>query len=197
MPNWCSSSYCISGPKKAVEDAKKFIEDALKAAPNKDASSPESWLGQIVIACGLDPDKVSCRGWIEAIEGVEEIRVGLKDISYFYLYSEDAWGPMPEVFLLMIEKKFSGKGLELCYTAEEPGCGLYCNTDSSGMFFPEKWIVEDYDSFHEYFESDEELIEFINNEFELSCKTIADVLDFANSANGDSLHLCLNQFTAS
>ena len=62
---------------------------------------------------------------------------------------------------------------------------------ADGVFEP---IEQD---FIQQFAMHGDLLEFINNEFELSCKTIADVLDFANSANGDSLHLCLNQFTAS
>ena len=197
MPNWCSSAYCIHGPKKPVEDAKKFIEKALSDAANKEASNPESWLGQIVIACGMDYGKVSCRGWIQDITEIEDMRIGLEEISYFYIYSEDAWGPMPEVFLLLIEKKFPGQNLELCFTAEEPGCGVYCNTDTSGIFFQDRWVVEDYESFHEYFETDEEVIDFINREFELSCKTIADVIEFANSANGLALNLCVNEFSPS
>lgn len=197
MPNWCSSAYCIHGPKKPVEDAKKFIEEALKTSPNKDASNPESWLGQIVIACGEDYEKISCRGWIQEITDIEEIEVGLDKISFFYIYSEDAWGPMPEVFQLIMEKKFPGKGLDFCYEAEEPGCGIYCNTDTSGIFFQEKWLIEDFESLHEYCETDEDVINIINHEFELSCKSIADVISFINSANGASLNLSLNQFSVS
>ena len=196
MPNWCSTSYCIHGPKNAVEDARKFILKALADAPMKDASSPNSWLGQIVIACGEEYENVSCRGWIQDITEIEEQDIDNEVISYFYIYSEDAWGPNPEVFELMLKKKFSGCGLKLCFLAEEPGCCVYVNTDNSGRFLSDKWVLDDFNSFHEYFEADEDLIDFLNREFKAGCDSLDEVYEFVKKANEESKSLGLFRFSA-
>ena len=50
---------------------------------------------------------------------------------------------------------------------EEPGCDVYYTNDFTGDFFPEKYLLDGEDVY-EYFETIEEVSEFVNERFGLT-----------------------------
>ncbi len=64
-----------------------------------------------------------------------------------------------------IQTKFPS--IKVYYIEEEPGCDVYYTNDNSGDFFPEKYLL-DGEEVYEYFETIEEVSEFVNERFGLT-----------------------------
>ena len=81
-----------------------------------------NWLGYLLLHIGYSADNlpVSCRGSVTYHEISE-------DGTYLFLVTETDWIPLLQVFLLFI-RKYAPKA-ELIYSAEEPGCDVFCTND--------------------------------------------------------------------
>lgn len=172
MPNWCSTKAVVYGPLKDVMTFKQFIEKALGDAPEKEAYEPNKWLGQLVIAASGDSKNCYCRGWIYDISEMETNKDGE---SHFIIISEDAWSPLlPAVLQHVIDNKFPDANLSMDYIAEESGMGIFVNTDTTGTFFPERYlIIDDYD--YNYLTSEEEVYKYMSENKGISCSTLDEV----------------------
>ena len=63
MPNWCTTSYALTGGRKEVRSLyrrmKRLQERKTPLVPN---GFGLNWLGCLVKSLGADPEKVYCRG---------------------------------------------------------------------------------------------------------------------------------------
>lgn len=70
------------------------------------------------------------------------------------------------------------------FRAEEPGNGVYINTDIKGDFFPERYLLEiegvpEHRNFESYYMSDKkEVIDTVNRIFGTKLKAIKEVKEF-------------------
>lgn len=149
MPNWCNTAYKIIGNKEEIADLyKKLQELEAMQTPLVENGFGNLWLGCLVSLFGGDPDQIYCRGEIDYMElfGDEMIQ----------LSTTTAWGDMPEVWDLVCEKYTS---LSYYFLSEEPGVCYYINSDDTGEYFPELYIIDGMEVETEYANSDEELFE--------------------------------------
>ena len=175
MPNWCSSTFVFyhNGTKAgetALEDLHGKILEYTKAPSRVKNGFGPKWLGNVVDGFGIDWNTVECRGEIIDASDVEDD----SGRRAFRVYTETAWGPMPEMWWQIIDAMYPGL-VHFVYMAEEPGNGVFVNTDSAGLFFPDRYraAVEDGEEFYEeFFCSDEELEKFLKEKYGIEEPTL-------------------------
>ena len=142
MANPCSSRYAFFADDKNKGELLRFynklsgiINPVLKT---KNSADP-GWLGNVVIAHGLDLETHSCRGTIEDLGEYEP------DSNFFTLDSETAWTPMEKLWEAVVAQY---KGVSFYYIAEEAGSDIYINTDVEGTYIPDKYMLEIWGDCH-------------------------------------------------
>lgn len=168
MPNWCSSAYAIEGDAKEI----KSLYELMKGLEEREKPSIENgfgttWLGCLVDALGKDWNTVHCRGSWSCLE---------MDGEVLKFFTETAWSPCNETFDLVMEKFPS---LRYYFQAEEPGMGIYETNDEDGTYFPDRYFLDactpDEEYLSEYFETEEEALEWLEEEVGKPIKTGEDV----------------------
>lgn len=158
MPNWC---YCDLHYFGSKDEVRKLRDVFAKARSLKDDEwikanvgfEHENWLGNLVLVCGAaiqEKDKqiklkdgkvveepsresdehIRCRGEISLIDD------GQYETSMDFSTSS-AWSPTYDLF----EKLASVSGCKYYLYAEEPGCGVYVNSDVEGEVFPIHYLL--------------------------------------------------------
>lgn len=156
MPNWCDTTYkCVGDPKEVRE-----LHEVLERMNNrKEPIHPNGfgnlWLGELVIELGFDCEKYRCRGEITYYDYDE----GMLTICQMTAWCEQ------EGVREAIQTKFPS--IKVYYMEEEPGCDVFYTNDLSGDFFPEKYLL-DGENVYEYFETLEDVCEYVNNKFGLT-----------------------------
>lgn len=166
MPNWCFTYYAAEGPKDQLQKLYDTMTRVASMSPPGliENSFGSSWLGNLVMALGVDPLKQQnfrCRG--------EYYSVDLNQSGYLTFDTMTAWCEADDTRHL-IEQKFPG--VHLYYISEEFGCGYWETNDLQGKYFPERYYfsAEDYDDAGDgnYYESLEELLEAVKKATGLS-----------------------------
>lgn len=130
MPNWCDTTYKITGPLKS---RKAFVAmlDHLNSLPEPLVPNGfgKLWLGCIVSYLGGSWKDIYCRGQI----------LGYKRIRGLILNVESAWGEMDETrhFLQTVFPS-----LEIYFQTEEPGMCIFETNDKDGIYFPHRWLLD-------------------------------------------------------
>lgn len=135
MPNWCCTSYVVTGDRKEVRDLyekMKSLEDGEKSLVENDFG--KTWLGNLVTVLGGDWSQTYCRGeffnlQIDADDGAVRFE------------TSSAWAE-PRDIRYFIQSKYPS--LEFYYRSEEPGMRIYTTNDEDGKHFPGRILVEDY-----------------------------------------------------
>lgn len=132
MPNWCFTNIAINTDSeetaKAIYD--KLENEWLKAPEGEPVSGfGNDWLGCLAVNSGviasyddIDESPIACRGEVEDVT---------LDGESVYLVTSTAWGPMIEPIYRAIEKNFGLDGIDIVYSAEEPGNQLFITNDES------------------------------------------------------------------
>lgn len=154
MPNWCYTQYAVTGEQKSLKDFYNKIV-LYTSKPRWDDSPVEpyqfgkNWLGNILTGFGIG-NMEGCRG--------EILSVYLTDEALFF-DTETAWCPSPEVISGIISENYSDDSgvpkLYYYYLSEEPGWGLFINTDTEHRFFKTVYLLDDGDNICEYIDADE------------------------------------------
>jgi hypothetical protein len=156
MPNWCAVDVKFFGNKDNIERLYHDWETALKTIREGDSN----WLGRLLIYNNIDPDIIYCRGFVRDICLADDI---------LSVHSEDAWAPMSDFY----EFAAALYNVQYVYSAEEPGSGVYVNTDTEGRFFTDRYKIELYvEDMDQY--KDDPLIQTLN---ELSSDAYFDNFD--------------------
>lgn len=179
MPNWCYTNYKFVGEADEIADLHKKLNE-LEAMPKPlvENSFGKLFLGCVVNHFGGDWEKIYCRGEIEYMELCGE--------NMLQLTTSTAWGDMPEVWDCVCENYTS---IQYYYLAEEPGCMYYVNSDESGEYFPEKYLIDDCANGTEYAENDDDLFVIMAERMEVdSIKNFEELniyLELFNEDNPD------------
>lgn len=157
MPNWCDTIYkCVGDPKEVRELHEVLERMNNRKDPQKQSDFGYMWLGELVNELGFDWEKYRCRGEITSYDYDGEGMVTINQMT--------AWCEQEGVRQVIQEKYPS---IKVYYMEEEPGCDVYYTNDFTGDFFPERFLLDGEDVY-EYFETIEEVSEFVNERFGLT-----------------------------
>jgi len=144
MPNWCHASYIFKAKSKSKKELQRLhqaiAETIIKPSEIENDFEP-GWLAKIAMAHGICRDNVPCRGSITELDVA--VSVGdfgdAGELCYFRIDEETAWSPATELWEAVVEQY---DGVSFVYCAEEVGNGIFVNTDVSGLFFCERYLLE-------------------------------------------------------
>ena len=151
MPNWCSTTYMCVGDLKEVRSLHESLECINK---RKDTILKNGfgkwWLGNLVHLLGGDWEKYRCRG---------EITDYSLDGNALTIRQETAWCEQEGVRQI-IQEKFPS--IKVYFIEEEPGLEVFCTNDTSGEFFPERFLLDTHNDC-EYFETIEQAARYVSD----------------------------------
>ena len=162
MPNWCFTSYVVTGEEKEVCDLyEKMLSLEEREESLVENGFGKSWLGNLVTLLGGDWNTIYCRGDWSDLEKDD-------DNGALRFDTETAWNDPDEVVTFLQEKYPS---LEFYFITEEPGMGYYATNDTAGEYFPQRYTITPYDCGEEYqYEEGEEQEFFKEIENLTGCK---------------------------
>ena len=160
MANYCSNNIAFYSKDRAtLQDLFTKINDVL------DNTNTHS-VYQLMLKHGYSEEAAKkitdCRDCITYAEDkITDLSCGY---SYFKIDTESAWQPNMTTFFYLLQDKYANK-ISLVYTSEEPGSGVFINTDVDGLFFTDRYRIDycvnnDYQT--EYFSGFSEVIDYIN-----------------------------------
>lgn len=154
MPNWCSTSYVVTGDKKEVRDLyekMKSLEEREKPLVENDFGV--TWLGNLVTLLGRNWEEVSCRGeWSELTVDIDNDELRFCTMT--------AWAELRQLRHFLQEKYPS---LTFYFRSEEPGMCIFQTNDKEGIYFPERYKVEHWDEESEYCMDEKEVFDTVSD----------------------------------
>lgn len=180
MPNWCYNTTFIYGDKEQLEEFWNVIEkEVLKGDKGLKANSwGNLWLGNIFLHFYNEEEALKLgllyRG--SFIEGDENALYYNKEKGFIQMQYETAWNPNIESWEQLLYDYFPK--LKHATESEESGMGIYVIKDDEKLFFNDKYVLNaliNDDFYTEYFSKDEDLIDFVNNEFNKNYKSIQEI----------------------
>lgn len=139
MANWCSNMFAIY-PKDNSDLGKaqlKRLFAQLRKVTQIDypeGTKEHGWYGLLSVMRGKDAEDVYAKGSIEDIQWYDD---------HIFMQTETAWEPQDDVVMDMLDCKECSE-LDFELLAEEGGNEIYINTDTSGRFFSDRYVL-DYD----------------------------------------------------
>lgn len=169
MPNWCSTTYIITGDDKEINELYNIIESMQNSKPQTESDFGNMWLGELVHRLGFDPETYRCRGEITFAE--------IREDGNLEIWQSTAWREQEGVREAIYERFPS---LTVYFADEEFGNEWFVTNDTEGTFFDFRYIVEignENDSEYEYFTCAESAAEYVerNTPFKVDKKTIEDM----------------------
>ena len=185
MPNWCGNTMAVYGSPAELKD---FHQKLVNAREKGDQL--KHWhLYQIYEEFGYTEQEIlesDSNGYIRGyFDDITDIEVTNDGVSYFKLYYESAWAPMIDGFDWLIQRHY--QTLAQVTIAEECGCEVYINTDVTGRFFPDKYVLDIEDDDVSYCESEKEVVNIFNDYItnpNKKCKTIKDCYRYLSIHDG-------------
>ena len=142
MPNWCTTSMVITGPKNELENLMDLLWEWTSKEYRK-SDFGKNWLGNIVLGAGFETSEnggFKCRGAIVDLwEEPEEIDNGVYKFDIVY---ESAWCPVHDMWHAVL-KKFA-PSCKMYWYAEESGTLLYESNDINQDFYIGDYVVNYY-----------------------------------------------------
>ena len=119
MANWCFTDVSLSGP----EDQIKIFDKAYREMRKNTPEDKDVWLGSMLMYTGLSEDEVingdvPCRGVVYFYESTDD---------QITLNTYTAWEPIVEPIVILRDR--IAPDLEIIFTAEEPGNGVFVSND--------------------------------------------------------------------
>lgn len=188
MPNWCDTTYKCVGDPKEVRELHEILERMNKRTePTNPNGFGTLWLGELVIELGFDWEKYRCRGEITDYDYDGD---GMLTIHQMTAWCEQ------EGVREAIQEKFPS--IKVYWIEEEPGCDVYYTNDISGDFFPEKYLLDGEEGY-EYFDSLQDLSEYLNSRFGLTTTPDLEEIqrqidEYVEGYEDDDFYLNLHEF---
>ena len=163
MANYCSNFIAVFG-----YDKEKLDELHNLVVKFFNENSTNNSIRAFVVACGYSSDEaLIMTDGRDTIVDVDTEVSEKERIFYFKFQTESAWNPNVDVFRKIISDKY-GEELDMEYCSEEPGMGIFINTDETGFFFTDRYYLNscingEYET--EYFESREKVLDWIKSRF--------------------------------
>ncbi|WP_300914404.1 hypothetical protein [Faecalibaculum rodentium] len=183
MANICMDTVVFYAASEAAEKGLAALKQAVNSCYPTGTSVDDSGLCRIFERNEIPTDCISLRSNV--------VDVCTED-SHITLYRDSAWNPMYEAYLSIAN--FFGVNFEL--EAEEPGCGIYINTDTNGAYLTNQYkaclserpsdgsLNMLFDNAHGdtdfYFSSDKELLQWFRERGGIiadSIETLRETLD--------------------
>lgn len=139
MANWCRNVFAIyskNDSELGKAQLKRLFAQLRKVTQIDYPKGTENhnWYGLLSVMRGKDKEDVCARGSIDYTQWCGD---------HILMGTETAWEPQDDVVRDMLDcKECSELAVELF--AEEDGNEIFINTDTTGRFFPEKYVL-DYD----------------------------------------------------
>ena len=198
MPNWCSTNIEFSGPEKDIKKLYEFIDNKNgERDPSIETDFGTRWLGYYLLRVGLSDERYNCRGTVANLSKIS----ATDNVFEFKIWTETAWGPMIQMWLAII-KKLELNGIQVAYSAVEPGCEVYQtnNPEQAKLYVVDlydedeldKKIVDalGFDDFQDVTEEQlrEGLLEVFPGEDNLSTEALIKKLD--ELTGDDGINIC-------
>lgn len=139
MANWCCNTFAIY-PKNDSDLGKAQLK-RLFAQLRKvtqidypDGADKHDWYGLLAVMRGRAEEDIYALGSIDEIQWCDD---------HIIMQTETAWEPQADVVKDMLDCKECSE-LTFVLLAEEGGNEIYINTDTTGRFFSERYVL-DYD----------------------------------------------------
>lgn len=154
MPNWCSTSYVVTGDKNEVRDLyEKMRSLEEREKPLVKNGFGVTWLGNLVTLLGRSREEVYCRGeWSELTVDIDNDELRFCTMT--------AWAELRQLRHFLQEKYPS---LTFYFRSEEPGMCIFQTNDKEGIYFPERYKVEHWDEEDEYCTDLEEVFDMVSD----------------------------------
>jgi len=195
MPNWCDTTFAFIGSEADLDDFEERVNE-YTAQNFRENGFGTSWLGNVVHGFGHDETATYCRGWIEDIQRMSP--------THLQICTQTAWSELTEMWDTICHDNYDDR-ISYVYRAEEPGNGYFANTDSSGEYFPEKYLVdaylEDYEGldaeWYEYYETLEGMLNGASQALKRKVNSLKELRLIARyiSDNSDNSFLSINEFS--
>lgn len=195
MPNWCDTTFAFIGSEADLDNFEERVNE-YTAQNFRENGFGTSWLGNVVHGFGHDETATYCRGWIEDIQRMSP--------THLQICTQTAWSELTEMWDTICHDNYDDR-ISYVYRAEEPGNGYFANTDSSGEYFPEKYLVdaylEDYEGldaeWYEYYETLEGMLNGASQALKRKVNSLKELRLIARyiSDNSDNSFLSINEFS--
>lgn len=154
MPNWCSTSYVVTGDKNEVRDLyEKMRSLEEREKPLVKNGFGVTWLGNLVTLLGRSWEEVYCRGeWFELTVDIDNDELRFCTMT--------AWAELRQLRHFLQEKYPS---LTFYFRSEEPGMCIFQTNDKEGIYFPERYKVEHWDEESEYCMDEKEVFDTVSD----------------------------------
>lgn len=159
----------VVGEKTELLDLKEKIEKAMKAENNSDFNSFFHFIKSLGYGDGFY-DSHSFRGHFT------DAHISTTDDgkTTLYVYYESAWLPCVDAFDQILSERYTT--LTEFTKAEEEGCEIFINTDATGKYFPERYLIyvenDSGDCEYAYGETLDESLKTLNADLDTSYKTV-------------------------
>ena len=171
MANRCINEIIIFRKERSCEAERQLRDLYLKLILGM-GRDERMWYGNLLTIHDHDDEDVEARGDVMDVSWTE---AGPDPIGCIHMTTDTAWEPQIEVVEEMMEEY---PNLDFVYLSEEPGCGVFINSDMTGDYFTEyakidcsiemivdgesTWIESEYfeneESFEEQVEADAKLL---------------------------------------
>ena len=184
MANYCNNTIAIIGyDKEKLDSLRKLMVNSFR-------DSRYGTVRDFVIKCGYDKEEaIQFTDGRDTFIDIDDEINQKENVYYFYFQTESAWSPNVEVFTKIIREKFDDE-FELEHCSEESGMGIYINTDSDGLFFPDRYYLDcciNNEYYTEYYETKEAVLDWIKEKF----PTVDVTVNMALHKIEDAVEKCL------
>ena len=140
MANICTTTIYVEGEKESIEKLNTLFDETESNKNNLNAAdSDNSWVGNLLLNSGLNPDKYDTH------------RAFIRDYcednnADFYVLMESAWDEKMEAMDAVFDSV--DKNMKPYYFAEECAMEYYVSNDIENKYFGDyyvDWFEEDYD----------------------------------------------------
>lgn len=131
MPNWTTTTYRVAGDSKGNDQLYRVLKEMeSRESPKIDNGYGPMWLGELVNELGGDWETICCQGVIEDFEKESD--------STLRINMSCAWCEQSET------RHFLDATLTLktYYVNEEPGTEIYETNDTTGKYFPDRYLLD-------------------------------------------------------
>ncbi len=163
MANYCANSiYFYGSDKKLLTELWKKIDECIDNRENRSVK-------KLLLLHGYTQDEADeladGRDYFTYLD--DSVTACGKDEYSFCAETESAWEPGMDAFEDLLVRKYRNK-IKMVYQSEEPGCGIFVNSDKDGIYFTDRfrisWCYNDkYGT--AYFSDWEETVEDLNGNF--------------------------------
>lgn len=183
MPNWCTNQIHVFGSKGEIRDFHASLQKVIAKCKHENTSY--YWLADVADFFNIDCKNLPTRGELFS-DTIEYDEKNAPETMSFTCSS--AWSPNDEFWKALFDSCYST--LSFVFAADEPGMDIFVKHDPEHKVFGEDYYLlefylgtdEDGESLdsYDFFNSEEELLDYANDSLDTYFKTIKELMDFVD-----------------